>query len=89
MLTAKQESYFETFGFLVMRRYFSPDKMKTITRQFDSVLTKDRSGVPFNREEQLVTTIVEQSQFFTQLVDCFSPSWLICFAQLVDLLLGV
>ncbi|MFP6718869.1 MAG: phytanoyl-CoA dioxygenase family protein [Candidatus Poribacteria bacterium] len=69
MLTAKQESYFETFGFLVMRRYFSPDKMKTITRQFDSVLTKDRSGVPFNREEQLVTTIVEQSQFFTQLVE--------------------
>ena len=69
MLTTKQESHFETFGFLAIRQYLSPDKMETLTHQFDDVLAKDQSDNPTKQEEQQITTIVEHSQFFTQLVE--------------------
>ena len=68
MLTTQQESYFETFGFLMMKQYFSAPEMEEISRQFDSVLNKDRNGDPFKGKGQQATTIVEQSPFFTQLV---------------------
>lgn len=44
MLTTQQESYFETFGFLMMKQYFSAPEMEEISRQFDSVLNKDCNG---------------------------------------------
>ena len=30
MLTKEQESYFDTFGFLLMQQYFSPEEMNEI-----------------------------------------------------------
>ena len=50
MLTAEQESYFDTFGFLFMRQYFSPEEMGEITHEFDKVLTEERDGTPFTGE---------------------------------------
>ena len=44
MLTTQQESYFETFGILMMKQYFSAPEMEEISRQFDSVLNKDYNG---------------------------------------------
>ena len=69
MLTAEQESYFDTFGFLLMRQYFPPEEMSEITHEFDKVLTEERGGKPFTGEEQSTTTIVEHNSFFTQLVE--------------------
>ena len=69
MLTAEQESYFDTFGFLFMREYFSPEEMREIIHEFDKVLAEEHSGKPFTGEEQHTTTIVEQNAFFTQLVE--------------------
>ena len=69
MLTAEQESYFDTFGFLLMQQYFSPEEMNEITQEFDNVLTEERGGTPFTGEEQSTTTIVEHNSFFTQLVE--------------------
>ena len=45
MLTTQQESYFETFGFLMMKQYFSAPEMEEISRQFDSVLNKGTAMV--------------------------------------------
>ena len=50
MLTAGQESYFDTFGFLFMRQYFSPDEMREITQEFEAVLTEERGGTSFTGE---------------------------------------
>ena len=69
MLTAEQESYFDTFGFLFMRQYFSSEEMHEITQEFDKVLTEERDGKPLTGEEQSTTTIVEHNSFFTQLVE--------------------
>ena len=69
MLTAEQESYFDTFGFLFMRQYFSPTEMGEITQEFDKVLTEERGDTPFTGEEQSTTTIVEHNSFFTELVE--------------------
>ncbi|MCZ6676775.1 MAG: phytanoyl-CoA dioxygenase family protein [Candidatus Poribacteria bacterium] len=69
MLTAEQKSYFDTFGFLLMRQYFPPDEIATITREFDKVMTEDRGGKPFAGVEQGVVTIVEQSALLTQMVE--------------------
>ena len=69
MLTAEQESYFDTFGFFFMRQCFSLEEMGEITHEFDKVLTEERGGEPFTGEEQGSTTIVEHSSFFTQLVE--------------------
>ena len=38
MLTTEQKLHFETFGYLVVRRLFSPGETEEITREFDDVL---------------------------------------------------
>ena len=68
MLTTEQQSYFETFGFIVRRALFSPDEMAIITREFDDAMTEDRGGKPFTGEGQSVGKTVEQRPKLTQLV---------------------
>ena len=69
MLTVEQRSYFDTFGFLCMRQYFSPAEMEAIIREFDDVMTEDRQGQPFAGEGQSVGHIVEQRPLLTQFVE--------------------
>ena len=52
MLTTEQQSYFETFGFIVQRSLFCPDEMATITREFNDAMTEDRGGKPFTGEDR-------------------------------------
>ena len=60
MLTAEQKLHFESFGFLVIRGYFSADEMAEITREFDDGLTRDRQGQPFDgKKRQGVFALVE------------------------------
>ena len=42
MLTAEQKSYFVTFGFLVIRRYYSPEEMRAISHEANGVWASDR-----------------------------------------------
>ena len=63
MLTAVQISYFETFGFLFMRQYFSPKEMGAITREFDQLIEADRKGKPFKgNESQFVQSIADSGE---------------------------
>ena len=67
MLTTEQQSYFETFGFIVQRVLFSPDEMAIITCEFDDVMTEDRGGKSFAGEGQALVKIVEQRPKLTRL----------------------
>ena len=67
MLTTEQQSYFETFGFIVQRVLFSPDEMAIITCKFDDVMTEDRGGKSFAGEGQALVKIVEQRPKLTRL----------------------
>jgi ectoine hydroxylase-related dioxygenase (phytanoyl-CoA dioxygenase family) len=70
MLTAEQQGYFETFGFLVMRQYFSPEEMAAIQRDFDEVLAEDRQGRPFAGEKrQAVLGFAEMRPRLMQLLE--------------------
>ncbi len=70
MLTAAQRLHFETFGFLVMREYFSAEEIETVTRAFDRVLDEDRQGLPFKGgSRQAVLGCIEKDPVLTGLVE--------------------
>ena len=70
MLTPEQKLYFETFGFLVMRQYFSPDETAEISRLFDEVMTEARHGKPFTREKrQMLLSLIEQRPELSKLIE--------------------
>ena len=53
MLTPAQIAHFETFGFLILRRIFTPAEMADITRQGLDVLSRYPAGdhAAFRRHE--------------------------------------
>ena len=51
MITPEQVLHFKTFGFLVMRDYFSAQEMDALISEFEDVLSEDRAGRPFSGEE--------------------------------------
>ncbi len=70
MLTAEQISHFDTFGFVVMRQYFSAAEMDEISHEFDDVLAEDRQGQPFAGEtRQAVLGFIEKRALLTHLVE--------------------
>ena len=52
MLTTEQKQYYETFGFLVLRQLFTPDKVDNIRRNSEEVLRENRQGKPFPGEKR-------------------------------------
>ena len=46
MITEEQITYFQTFGFLVLKQAFQPDEMDAISQKFDELLDKERDGQP-------------------------------------------
>ncbi len=52
MLTKEQLNHFDTFGFIVWRRAFSPDEIATIIAQFEDVLAEDRQGQTFKGDKR-------------------------------------
>lgn len=70
MLSAEQRAHFDTFGFLVMRRLFSPDETAAITGEFEDVLAQDRQGTAFDgAKRQAVLGFVEKRPLLTRLVE--------------------
>jgi ectoine hydroxylase-related dioxygenase (phytanoyl-CoA dioxygenase family) len=70
MLTEQQRTFFDTFGFLVLRQAFSPEEIGEISREFEEVLDVDRQGRVFDgQKRQAVLAFVEQRAGLTKLVE--------------------
>ena len=70
MLTAEQQQHFETFGFLLMREYFSQSEMEAFSSAFDELLAEDRQGRPFPGEKrQAVFGFIEKRPLLRRLVE--------------------
>jgi len=52
MLTAEQKSFYDTFGFLVFPRLFSPEETSEISRLFEEVIEEARQGKSFTGEKR-------------------------------------
>lgn len=55
MITDKQKSQFEVFGFLVVKQMFSPEEIEIITTEFESVMLEDRNGLPYDGKSRQTT----------------------------------
>jgi hypothetical protein len=70
VLTPEQKQFYETFGFLVFRSYFSPEETAEITRAFDGVLEDALNGQPFlGQKRHMVLGCIEQRPVLSQLVE--------------------
>ena len=52
MLTDQQRAHFDVFGFLVIRKMFSPEETNLIIREFESVMLEERGGKPFDGQQR-------------------------------------
>ena len=69
-ITTKQKTFYNAFGFLVIRQLFSAEEMVRISGTFDEMLTADRDGAPFpGIKRQSLYAIAEKSSLITGLVD--------------------
>jgi hypothetical protein len=70
MLNPEQVSFFETFGFIVLRQAFSPVETAEISRVFDAVLAEDRAGRAFDGEKrQAVLGVAERRPLLMDLIE--------------------
>lgn len=61
MLSTEPCAYYDTFGFLVFRQYFSPAEMATNRREFEEVLEAALNGHPFTGQKRhMVFGCIEQ-----------------------------
>lgn len=51
MLDEGQLRFWDTFGFVVLRKLFSPEEMAVFAREADEVFDEDRGGRPFEGVE--------------------------------------
>ncbi len=69
MLTSEQILYFETFGFIVVKKAFSDKEMSDITTSFEKGMLDDRHGKPFDGEQrQSIFGMVERNPELVGLV---------------------
>lgn len=70
IISQAQHLHFQTFGFLILRRVFSPVEMAEISDLFDTLLTKERQGTPFpGKTRQSLYSIVENNDRLIELAD--------------------
>ena len=67
MLTPARAAHFKTFGFLLLRRIFTPVEMADITCQANQVWRQDLERRPDGTRHQLVVPFVEQRPRLAQL----------------------
>ena len=69
-ITSEQKAFYNAFGFLVVRQFFSVDEMARISSTFDAMLAADRNGIPFpGTERQSLYAIAEKSELITGMVE--------------------
>lgn len=70
MLSPEQRNFYDVFGFLVFRQYFSPDETAEISRQFDDLMAEARHGAPHEGiTRQVVMQYVEKRPALSQLLE--------------------
>lgn len=70
MLTVEQRNFYATFGFLVFRRYFAPEEIAAIRRDFDAVLEAALYGQPFTHQKRhMVLGCVERGPYLVDLLE--------------------
>lgn len=68
MLTAEQVNYFETFGFLVFRKLFSPAEVEMICREANDAWKSELGHPPTDTEAVSLDNFIEKRPPLTQLV---------------------
>jgi len=70
VLTEQQLIHFQTFGFVILRKLFSPDELKTINTEFASAMEAELRETPFDgtRRHWLVT-MGPQTPFLSSLLE--------------------
>ena len=53
-LTAEQIAFYQAFGFVALRQAFSREEMSIIEREFETTVSEDRHGKPFDGQENQV-----------------------------------
>jgi ectoine hydroxylase-related dioxygenase (phytanoyl-CoA dioxygenase family) len=70
MLTAEQKNYYDTYGFLVFRQYFTPTETAEIRGAFDEVLEDALGGQKFaGQARHMVLGCVEQRAALSRLLE--------------------
>lgn len=70
MISSEQIAYFQTFGFLGLKRAFDAAEMADIAREFDTLLNQERQGQTFPAQKrQSLYRIAELSPLLTRLVE--------------------
>ena len=68
MLTQEQHRHFEAFGFIVLRQFFSPPEMETISDEFESALDALYADDPFDGSKRHSAILTgEETPFFAGL----------------------
>ena len=62
-LTRSEVQYYDTFGFLILRKHFTQDEMKSIKREFDYAVELEFQNKPF--EKDLLTSERAQCMSFS------------------------
>ena len=84
MLNEKQISYFNTFGFLLLREAFLPDEMAEITREVERLLQATESGTddpdyksvsPFMEEGRLLIHLPEDDRLYEAAGQLLGPGF--------------
>ena len=69
MLSTEQKAHYQTFGFVALRRIFTPEEMSVIKLEADEIFEEDRAGQPAGKETQGVAPFFERRPFMSTLVD--------------------
>jgi hypothetical protein len=70
VISCELKAHFDTFGFVVLRRGFSPEEVARIERDFAEVLAAERGGAPFDGvKRQGVARFIEKRPSLLRLVE--------------------
>ena len=69
MLSTEQKAHYQTFGFVALRRLFTPEEMSVIKLEADEIFEEDRAGQPAGEETQGVAPFFERRPFMSTQVD--------------------
>ena len=69
-LRDEQILFFETFGYLVFRSFFSPEELETVQREFDYKMTEQYPGQPYDGSRRYWAPLLdEDTPFFAGMLE--------------------
>ena len=68
MVTPQQKAFFDTFGYIRIRKQFSSDEMEALSREVDKLFEEQRGGGPPTGQNEGVSNIIEKGEVGTRMV---------------------